>query len=73
MPYGLPGAVKLDRASHALDWDTGKPVILQAGAILSPRFPAADQDGFDGHWCCEVASTWQTVAVPGEDLPVVKR
>lgn len=73
MPYGLPGALRLDAAVHARDWQTGRTLIVQQDAILAPCFPAADQDGWDGDWCCKIAATGQLVAIPGEKLPVAKR
>lgn len=68
MPYGLPGAVKIRQAMVAQRMEDGKPVNMPEGSIVAPLYPAADQDGFDGHWACEIAATWETVAIPGEIL-----
>jgi hypothetical protein len=72
MPYGLPGAVKLKAVVRAHDWDTRRVIVLQSGAILAPLFPGADQDGFDGEWCCMLAATGQRVAMPRDALPGAK-
>jgi hypothetical protein len=71
MPYGLPGAIKLDVSTWAQSWDGRERLILPAGTLLEPLHPAADQDGFDGEWKCRDANglLW---AVPSEALNTQK-
>jgi len=61
MPYGLPGAVKIRQRTEVTEWSTGRVVLLD-GAIVEPLFPGADQDGWDGEWCCRVGK--MLVAIP---------
>lgn len=67
MPYGLPSAIKLSRPAEALEWDSYRHMHLPAGTIVEPLHPAADQDGWNGHWKCRTADG-KTVAIPGEML-----
>ena len=67
MPYGQPGAIKLDADTLAQSWDGKERAVLRFGTLLEPIHPAADQDGYDGEWKCRDAGglLW---AVPGEAL-----
>lgn len=68
MPYGLPGAVKIQHAATVQRYDDGRRIDLPAGCIVAPLFPAADQDGFGGGWCCKIAGKQGEVVLVPLDL-----
>ena len=55
MPYGLPSSIFLSRSEWALEYQTGDPVQINAGTVVHPKYPLADQDGWDTEWLCKTA------------------
>jgi hypothetical protein len=55
MPFGMPAAAKLQADVAAAQWSDGRQILLREGTVVAPLFPAADQDGFNGEWCCQIA------------------
>ena len=67
MPYGLPSSIFLSRSEWALEYQTGDPVQLTAGTVVHPKYPLADQDGWDGEWLC-IDRHGKRLAILGEKL-----
>lgn len=67
MPYGLPAATVTVRDVTALDVDSLRPVLVNAGAKLAILHPAADQDGWDGDVICQTRDG-QVLAFPKDSL-----
>lgn len=67
MPHGLPSAIPLTRSEWALDFLTSEPVQIQAGTVLRPQYPLADQDGWNGEWLAHTEDGKQ-LAIQGATL-----
>lgn len=62
MPYGKPGAAKLNYCVGINE--EGNKVIVKDDTICQPLYPCADQDGYNGEWTVFVPNIGKLIIKP---------